>query len=225
VSEDLLRLLAQAHPDRPQGDLLAMLELIPSKSPQKPARGGSGRPSIFPFRKPQRPPVRAVATERRRRLAYSGPLPPQLAARFTLGELSCLRIIADEIRQRGFCALTLGAISARAGCCRELARRTLRKAEREGLLTVEERRRPGQINLPNVVRMASKEWASWVERGPRPQRIGPTKIAPSATTDSRKADGKGFRGVGSAGTAARGEILRACADRERAMRPAVTPER
>ena len=44
--------------------------------------GSQGR---FPLRKPQRPPVRSVAVERRRRLAYSGPLPPILACRFTLG--------------------------------------------------------------------------------------------------------------------------------------------
>ncbi len=151
-----------------------------------------GRPSIFPLRKPQRPPVRSLAIERRRRLAYSGPLPPQLAAHFTLGELAVLRIITDEVKEHGFCALTLPAIAARAGCCRELARRTMRKAEREELLSVQERRRPGQVNLPNVVRIISREWIVWIERGPRRARgassegIAPTKFAPTSTRGFRK---------------------------------------
>jgi hypothetical protein len=151
-----------------------------------------GRQGIFPLRKPQRPPVRAAAIERRRRLAYSGPLPPTLAWRFTLGELACLRIIGDEVRERGFCALTLGAIAARAGCCRELAKRTVRKAAREGLIEVRERRRPGQINLPNVITVTSKEWTAWMVRGPRrppgaPGRgIGETKSASSDTSRFRK---------------------------------------
>src|SRR6478735_6113995 len=38
-----------------------------------------GRPSIFPPRRPQRAPVRAVAIARRRRLSASGPMPPALA--------------------------------------------------------------------------------------------------------------------------------------------------
>lgn len=142
------------------------------------------------------PARRAVATERRRRLAYSGPMPPALSAQFTLGELSCLRIIADEVRDRGFCALTLGAIAARAGCCRELAKRAVRKAGREELVTVEERRRPGQVNLPNVIRIISREWLAWIARGPRPasKGIGETKVAPTDT----KYKNKGFRQAGMA---------------------------
>ncbi len=114
--------------------------------------------------------MRAVAIEGRRRLAYGGPLPPQLAATFTLGELSCLRILADEIRERGVCGLTLGTIAARAACCRELARRTLRMAHRHELLTIEERRRPGEVSLANVVRIISREWLAWVAKGGRGPR-------------------------------------------------------
>jgi hypothetical protein len=133
--------------------------------------------------------VRAVATERRRRLAYSGPLPPQLAARFTLGELAVLKIIRDEVEQFQVCNCFLAAIAARAGCCRELARRTLRKAEREGLLSIEERRRPGQVSLANVVRIVSPEWLAWIARGPKPKGVGPTNFGPTDT----KIQNKGFR--------------------------------
>ena len=161
-----------------------------------------GRGRCYPFRKPQRPPVRSVAVERRRRLAYGGPLPPNLAWHFTMGESAVLSIIASEVRERGFCALTLGAIAARAGCCRELVRRAIRKAERELLITTKERRRPGQVNLPNVITITSKEWLAWIMRGPRRESgpsakgIGPTKVAP---TDTRI----GFRKEREAGRSAR----------------------
>jgi hypothetical protein len=178
----------------------------------------SGRPSLFPFRRPQRPPVRSVAIERRRRLAYSGPLPPALASRFTLGELAVLRIVTDEVRDRGSCALTLPAIAARAGCCRELARRTLRKAEREELLTVQERRRPGQVNLSNIIRIISREWLAWINRGPRRQTslasggIAPTKLGPTDTRGFRKEEGRSKVPL-------RGEIRRSGGDGKQRLRP------
>src|SRR4051812_46428433 len=49
-----------------------------AKATQQPVGGQPRRPTIFPPRKVQRPPVRFVAIERRRRLAASGPLPPAL---------------------------------------------------------------------------------------------------------------------------------------------------
>jgi hypothetical protein len=92
-------------------------------------------------------------------------MPPQLAAQFTTGELAALRIVADAVRDRGACLLTLGEIAARAGVCVTTARNALRQAGREGLLTIEERRRDKRPNLPNVVRIVSREWKSWIERG------------------------------------------------------------
>ncbi len=70
----------------------------------------------------------------------------------------------------------------------------IRKANREELMTVEERRRPGQVNLPNVIRIISREWLAWIARGPRPSSkgIGETKFAP---TDTR-VENKGFRKEG-----------------------------
>jgi hypothetical protein len=44
-----------------------------------------------------------------------------MASRFTQGELAALRIIGDECRQHGCCALHLDAIAARAGVCSKLA--------------------------------------------------------------------------------------------------------
>src|SRR3982751_1350014 len=129
-----------------------------------------GRPSIFPPRRLQRAPQRPVAIARRRHLAASGPMPPTLACKFTVSELAVLRIIGDEVRQHGQCDRCVDEIAARAGVCRRMVQNAIREAARLGLLTIEERRREGCRNLPNVVRIVSKEWTVWLARGGRASR-------------------------------------------------------
>jgi hypothetical protein len=82
-----------------------------------------------------------------------------------VGELAALRIVADEVREKGHCDRTLGEIAARAGIGRTTAQNAMRLAATMGLLTVQERRRQGQKNLPNVVRIVSREWQLWIKRG------------------------------------------------------------
>ena len=60
-----------------------------------------------------------------------------------------------------------------------MVKNALRTAARLGLLTVEERRREGRRNLPNVVRVISREWLTWLARGPKP--IGVKKSPPRIT--------------------------------------------
>src|SRR5215203_6505930 len=107
----------------------------------KPVGIPPGRASIFPPRRLQRPPLRSVAIARRRHLAASGPMPPALACRFTVGELAVLRIVGDEVRERGQCDRCVDELAARAGVCRSLVKNAIRTAARLGLLMVEERRR------------------------------------------------------------------------------------
>src|SRR5215210_5272306 len=151
----------------------------------KPVGIPPGRPSIFPPRRSQRAPQRPVAIARRRHLAASGPMPPALACKFTVSELAVLRIIGDEVRQHGCCDRCVDEIAARAGVCRRMVQNAIREAARLGLLTIEERRREGRRNLPNVVRIVSKEWASWLIRGGQSSRssaellIGVKKITPT----------------------------------------------
>jgi hypothetical protein len=92
-------------------------------------------------------------------------MPPAMAARFTTGELAVLRIVVDEVRGRGLCDRSFPEIAARAGVCRTTAQNAIRQAAREGLLTVQRRPRPGRKNLANVVRIVSREWVTWMERG------------------------------------------------------------
>src|SRR4051794_28596116 len=151
-----------------------------------------GRPSIFPPRRLQRAPQRPVAIARRRHLAASGPMPPALACKFTVSELAVLRIIGDEVRQHGHCARCVDEIAARAGVCRRMVQNAIREAARLGLLTVQERRREGRRNLPNVVRIVSKEWTVWLARGGRSSRpsaeplTGCKKMRPTDRTDKKK---------------------------------------
>jgi hypothetical protein len=143
------------------------------------AQDGRERPRRWDrsARKPQRPPVRSHAIERRRRLAASGPLPPALAARFTLSEIAVLRIVADEVHTRGRCDRTLDEIAARAGVSRSTVRNAMRAAARLGLVRVTERPQPGRKNLPNIVEIVSPEWSAWIRRGPkaadRAQKVQP----------------------------------------------------
>src|SRR5918993_878733 len=151
----------------------------------KPVGIPPGRLSIFPPRRLQRAPIRSVAIARRRHLAASGPMPPSLACKFTVGELAALRIVTDEVREKGHCDRTLGEIAARAGIGRTTAQNAIRAAAAIGLLTVQERRREGQKNLPNLVRVVSREWQTWIKQGGQrngshsSKPIGGRKIAPT----------------------------------------------
>ena len=129
---------------------------LPYRAPQNNAPAATARARY------QRSPDRQRSIERRRRLAASGPMPPALAARFTVGQLAVLRIVADEVKERGRCDRCLDALAARAGTCRRLAQGALREAERLGMIRIEERRLSAWRNDPNVVTITSPEWRTWL---------------------------------------------------------------
>ena len=118
-------------------------------------------------------------------------MPPALACKFTVSELAVLRIIGDEVRQHGCCDRCVDEIAARAGVCRRMVQNAIREAAQFGLLTVEERRREGRRNLPNIVRIVSKEWTSWLARGGRSSRpkadapIGCKNLHPTDNEDKK----------------------------------------
>ena len=103
-----------------------------------------------------------------------------------------MRIVTDEIREKGHCDRTIAEIAARAGICRSTAKNAVRAAAAMGLLTVQERRREGQKNLPNVIRVVSREWQLWIKRGGQrgePQSskaIGVKKITPTGKESKRE---------------------------------------
>ena len=120
----------------------------------------------LPKRRAPRSPDRVASLERRRRQASSGALPPQIAAKFTLGEQAVLAVVARQCQRHGPCMLPIDAIAALAGVCRTTAQNALREARHLGLLLVEERRRRRQKNLTNVVTVVSTEWQAWLRLGP-----------------------------------------------------------
>lgn len=122
------------------------------------------RRSIFQPRLPRRR-VKRTAEElaKRHRLAYSGPMPGHLAAAFTRSELAVMAIIAYD--GQGTCTLTVAKLADRALVGRSTVQKAIRLAERMGLITVEERKVRGDRNLPNLIRIVSPEWRTWLERG------------------------------------------------------------
>ena len=84
---------------------------------------GQGRASHFAERRKTPTRDREASRHRRRILAASGLMPPQLAASFTQGELSVLAIVSDEVRIKGSCQKTLAELAARAGVCITTARK------------------------------------------------------------------------------------------------------
>jgi hypothetical protein len=132
----------------------------------------------FPARRPQRSPDRQRSIERRRMLAASGPLPPALAAKFTVSEQAVLKIVGDEHRHHGFCDHSVPEIAARAGVCVRLAQMAFREAERLGLVHVEHRPLAPCRHDTNMVTAVDAEWLAWLARGPK---SGCKKIQPTDT--------------------------------------------
>ena len=115
----------------------------------------------------QRSPDRRASILRRREHAATGPLPPAFAAGFTTGELAVLKVISDEWLAHGACDRSLNELAARAGVCHSLAKRTMRLAELDGLITVQRRPRSGRKHLTNIIRIIRAEWLDWLRKGRR----------------------------------------------------------
>lgn len=116
------------------------------------------RRSIFPSRRPQKGRDRAASVTRRRRLAATGQLPPELAAHFTTSELAVMTVLV------GATNWPIDRIAAVAGVSRTTVQNTLRKARGLGIIQIQERRRTGRPNLPNLVRIVCKKCLVWIRR-------------------------------------------------------------
>jgi hypothetical protein len=148
-------------------------------------------------------------------------MPPYLAPHFSVGAMAVMRIIADEYRDNGLCHLSKDAIAARAGVCRKTVRRAIALACTEGLISIMERPVPGRKHLPNLVRVTSSEWLSWINRGARITPGSAAKNTPSEeailrpsigghlcpTTDIRLEDDGGGGGDASTKTCSPAEAL------------------
>jgi hypothetical protein len=130
-----------------------------------------------PGRPPKRPPAHALGPpEGRRDRPIAAPRSSArfrraLAAQFTQGELTALAVVARQFQQRQVCVLCVDQTAALAGICGRLDQKTVRAAEAAGLVHIRERRIPGQISLPNVVTIVSKEWLNSLRRGAGVDRV------------------------------------------------------
>ena len=106
------------------------------------------------------------------------------------------------MRQRGACSLSTDAIAARAGVSNSTARNALRSARHLGILAVEERRRQGQRNDTNVIRVTDAGWNAWIAKGGKAKPVGVKNLHPtvkevqgSKIRRSQESRHKGYRGV------------------------------
>lgn len=120
------------------------------------------RSNFQPKRRRNRKPAGQGVLAHRRKLAATGPMPPALASQFTTSELAVMAVLTFC---NGFFDRSIKELSDRAKVGHSTVQKALRTAERLGLLTIEERRVPGRKNLPNIVRVVSLEWRTWIVRG------------------------------------------------------------
>jgi hypothetical protein len=115
----------------------------------------------------QRSPDRRASIRRRREHAATGPLPPNLAAGFTTGELAVLKVVADECLAHGACDRSRNELAARAGVSLTVVKLAVRLAELDGLISVQRRPRSGRKHLTNIIRIIRAEWLDWLAKGRR----------------------------------------------------------
>jgi hypothetical protein len=168
IGDWAITLLWRAHAEGllAETDAQALSEAVEARR----ARIKAGRPQPLPSlstarRRPPRSPDRRASIERRRRTAASGALPPQIASRFTQGEVAALAVIGREVQRAGRCDLYIDAIAATAGTCRSIVQSATREAARLGIIKVTERRIPGRKSLSNLVEVISPEWRAWLAIG------------------------------------------------------------
>lgn len=125
-----------------------------------------GRLSRFVPRRPQRSPDRRASRDRRRMLGGSSALPDNLRCHFTEGQRAVLCVVAGAVKQFGMCEEPIDKIAALAGVCRTTVQNALHEARRLGLLRITERPQPGRKSKTNLVEVISREWLTWIRRGP-----------------------------------------------------------
>lgn len=154
-----------------QGQEAAGQAVRPARAPV-PLPGRFARPTV-PFRscfstgkRPPRSPDLEASRARAGERLRSNPLPATIEGR-TIGGLTFMTqavaaVLADEIADRGACALTYGEIATRAGACVSTAKRAVAFLREWGVLDVVVRPRPMAPNLPNLIRATSEDWKDWL---------------------------------------------------------------
>ncbi|MER2536850.1 MAG: hypothetical protein ABTQ31_16990 [Rhizobiaceae bacterium] len=123
---------------------------------------------------------RAKSRQRKREMGGDGRMPNTIRHWFTEGERAVLSVIADEVKKRGRCEMEVEKIASKAGVSIRLTQcaiataswrsgdvMKLPEAERPPLLiVVEYRPRKGRKSLPNIIKIVSRAWISWLSYRP-----------------------------------------------------------
>jgi hypothetical protein len=140
----------------------------PRREPAIPKGAGKSRLALgWPRRRPRRSPDREAARARARTLGGGAYLPPVMRERYTECERAVMAVIAGQMKQLGWCDLSVAEIAARAGVCHRTVQNAVAEGVRQGHIAREEREQRGRRNLTNVLRVISREWLTWIQRGPR----------------------------------------------------------
>lgn len=154
------------------------------------ARKAVAAPPVAPRRAVGSRPRSSSSLERRRRWATSGHIPGNIACRFTAGETAVLSVIALEVAKRGDCRMTVGHVASVAGVSETTAKRAIREARAQGIITVEERRLRAWRNDSNIVSIVDTAWIAWLRIG---RKGGDQLMTPTNNKDSSKGSKNGFR--------------------------------
>jgi hypothetical protein len=95
--------------------------------------------------------------QRRRALAASLHIPPELGAKFTDSGRAVLKIVCGEVVRRGACRLQWSTIADLSGVSLTVVNLAVRTAQAEGLIKVERSGRGSTITL-------SAKWQAWLDR-------------------------------------------------------------
>lgn len=120
-------------------------------------------------RKPPKSPDREASRVRALDRIRSNPLPASIRG-LTFMTVAVLAVIAEEVVERGMCALTHGEIATRAGGSVSTAKRAIGAAFGLGLIDVTVRPRPLAPNLPNLIRVVCPRWLAWLAKRPARMR-------------------------------------------------------